>query len=129
MITCIALHTEARGVEVLVQDFFLILSASTCVCVCVILFIFCLFFFWGGGGGGCGGGGLCVWENIFQPFPRKDRPTLWRVKTQMLDQIFSSESHGFHFFLQHAFFAYVQAEFWQSSVSAGFSRFWLCNVP
>ena len=40
-----------------------------------------------------------------------------------------SESNGFHFFLQHAFFTYVQAEFWQCSVRAGFSRFWLCNFP
>ena len=41
-----------------------------------------------------------------------------------------SESNGFHFFLQHVFFfTYVQVEFWQCSVSAGFSRFWMCNFP
>ena len=51
-----------------------------------------------------GGGGAYAFGKIFQPFARKYRPTLWRVKTQMLDKIFFSESHGFHFFLQHAFF-------------------------
>ena len=49
-----------------------------------------------------------VWSRYFA---RKDRPTLLRVKTQMLDKIFFLESHGFHLFLQHAFFTYVQAKF------------------
>ena len=78
------------GAEVLAQDFFLILSASTCMCVLM-----------------GGGGGLCDLENIStvwsRYFARKDRPSLLRVKTQMLDRVFFSESRGFHFFLQHAF--------------------------
>ena len=59
------------------------------------------------GGGGGGGGGLCVWENIStvrsQYFATKDRPTLWRVKTQMLDKIFFQRVTVFTFFLQYAF--------------------------
>ena len=74
-----------------------------------------------------GGGGLyiCVWENIStvwsRYFARKDRPTLWRVKTQMLDKIFFQRVPLFTFFFSMLFFTYVQAEFWQSSVSAGFN--------
>ena len=52
--------TEAGGAEVLAQDFFLILIASTCMCV--------------------RGGGALAFGKTFQPFARKDRPTLWRVK-------------------------------------------------
>ena len=74
--------------------------------------------------GGGGGGGLCVWVNIStvwsRYFARNDRPTLWRVKTQMLDKKFFSESRCFHLFSSACcFFTYVQAEFWQSSVSDG----------
>ena len=64
---------------------------------------------------GGGGGGLCVSEDIStvwsQYFARKNRPTLWRVKTQMLDKIYFSESHGFRFFLQHAFLHMLKQSF------------------
>ena len=58
---------------------------------------------------GGGGGGAYAFGKIFQPFghginfARKDRHSLLRVKTQMLDKVFFSESRGFHIFLQHAF--------------------------
>ena len=75
------------------------------------------------------GGGAYAFGKIFQPFARKDRPTLLRVKPQMPDKIFFQRVTVFTFILLHVFFTYVQAEFRQSSASAGFSRFWLCNFP
>ena len=44
---------------------------------------------------GGGGGGAYAFGKIFQPFARKDRLTLWRVKTQMLDNTFKTFKTNF----------------------------------
>ena len=79
----------------------------------------------------CFNGGLgslykCVLGNISnvwsQYFARKDRPTLLRVKTQMLDNFFFRESR-FSPFPSACFFYICPSKVWQISVGAGFSRF------
>ena len=60
-----------------------------------------------------GGLYICVWENIptvwSRYFARKDRPTLWRVKTQMLDKIFFRESR-FSLFSSTCFFLHMSKQ-------------------
>ena len=74
-----------------------------------------------------GGGGLCVWENIStvwsRYFARKDRPTLWRVKTQMLDKIFFQRVTVFTLFFSMLFFTYVRAEFCKELLAQVFLDF------
>ena len=65
--------------------------------------------------GGLGSLYKCILGNISNVwsryFARKDRPTLWRVKTQMLDKIFFQRVTVFAFFFSMLFFTYVQAKF------------------
>ena len=82
---------------------------------------------------GGGGGGAYAFGKIFQPFGHsilleKIGLLLASVKPKCWTKSFFRESR-FSLFSSTCFFTYVEAVFWQSSVSVGFSRFWLCIFP